>query len=145
MQILVIEDNVADFILTKEAFEECRNDIVLDHAINGKQALTYLSEERCANDNEKPDLILLDLNLPVMDGCSILAELKKNNDVKHIPVIILSSSEANEDIVKSYNLGANCYLVKPVGYANYCNLIKSLNIFWLGKAKLPGQSLPRSA
>ena len=137
--VLLVEDSPGDVRLTQEAFRDANQDIHLHVANDGVEAMAFLLREGAHADAPRPDLILLDLNLPKMDGREVLAHIKANEGLKMIPTVILTTSEAEVDIVKSYRLSANCYLTKPVQLDAFENLVKSINDFWLTKAKLPPQ------
>lgn len=129
-EVLLIEDNKGDVILTRRAFKEARilNNVMV--AGTGEEALAILNKEENYANNSLPDLILLDLNLPKMDGKEVLQIIKSDPRTKHIPVIILSSSRAEGDVAKSYNLHANGYIVKPVSLHNFNEIIQKLEQFW---------------
>ena len=137
IQVLLVEDSPGDIRLTKEAFREANMSIQLYVATDGVEAMTFLRQEPPYVDAPRPDLILLDLNLPKMDGREVLAHIKADESLKTIPTVILTTSEAEADIVKSYQLQANTYLTKPVQLDAFQSLVKSINDFWLIKAKLP--------
>ena len=137
IQVLLVEDNPGDVRLTHEAFLEANTAIELHVASDGIEALAFLTRSGVHADSPRPDLILLDLNLPRMDGRQVLAHIKGDDDLKTIPTVILTTSEADSDIVMSYTLRANCYLSKPVQLDAFEGLVKSINDFWLTKAKLP--------
>jgi len=139
IQVLLVEDSPGDVRLTKEAFRDANGSIVMHVASDGVEAMAFLRREGTHKDAPRPDLILLDLNLPKMDGREVLAHIKENESLKTIPTVILTTSEAEADIVKSYQLQANCYLSKPVQLDAFEALVKSINDFWLTKAKLPQQ------
>ena len=137
-EVLLVEDSPGDVRLTQEAFREINADIRLHVATDGVEAMSFLSQEGAHAKAPRPDLILLDLNLPRMDGREVLAHIKKDDGpLKTIPTVILTTSQAEADIVKSYELQANCYLSKPVGLGEFETLVKSINDFWLTMAKLP--------
>jgi chemotaxis family two-component system response regulator Rcp1 len=138
-EVLLVEDNPGDVRLTREAFSETSGTIRLHVVSNGVEALAFLRQEGPHAGAPRPDLILLDLNLPKMDGREVLVQIKRDERLKTIPAIILTTSEAETDIVKSYQLGANCYLSKPVQLEDFESLVKSINDFWLTRAKLPQQ------
>ena len=125
--------------LTQEAFRDADMDIHLHVATDGVEAMAFLRHEGTHLHAPRPDFILLDLNLPKMDGREVLAHIKAADDLKTIPTIILTTSEAEADIVKSYQLQANCYLCKPVQFDAFESVVKSINDFWLTRAKLPPQ------
>jgi two-component system, chemotaxis family, response regulator Rcp1 len=139
IEVLLVEDSPGDVRLTQEAFRDANNTIHLHVAIDGVEAMAFLKREGTHIHVPRPDLILLDLNLPKMDGREVLAHIKEDPSLKMIPTVILTTSEAEADIVKSYELQANCYLNKPVQLEEFENLVKSINDFWLTKVKLPQQ------
>jgi len=139
--VLLVEDSPGDVRLTKEAFRDADPEIDLRVVVDGVEAMTYLKREGVHVDAPRPDFILLDLNLPKMDGREVLAHIKEDDDLKTIPTVILTTSDAEADIVTSYKLQANCYLSKPVQLEEFESLVKSINDFWLTKVKLPQQAL----
>ena len=139
MQVLLVEDNPGDVRLTQEAFRDANSSVHLHVASDGVQAMAFLRHEGADAHAPRPDLILLDLNLPKMDGRAVLADIKKDDNLKTIPTVILTTSESEEDILQSYQLQANCYLSKPVQLDEFEAVVKSINDFWLTKAKLPRQ------
>ena len=139
IDVLLVEDSPGDVRLTKEAFREANRAIHLHVASDGVEAMAFLKREGTNANAPRPDLILLDLNLPRMDGREVLAEIKGDPSLKTIPTIILTTSDSEADIVKSYQLQANCYLSKPVELNAFENLVKSINDFWLTTARLPQQ------
>jgi two-component system, chemotaxis family, response regulator Rcp1 len=141
LQVLLVEDSPGDVRLTQEAFRDSVLDIRLHVAIDGFEAMDFLSREGAHADAPRPDLILLDLNLPKMDGREVLARIKQHEGLKTIPTVILTTSEAEKDIVTSYQLQANCYLSKPVALDAFENLVKSISDFWFTKVKLPHRGL----
>jgi len=138
-QVLLVEDSPGDVRLTQEAFRDANMSVHLHVATDGVEAMAFLRKEGAHVDARRPDLILLDLNLPKMDGREVLANIKKDESLKAIPTVILTTSAAEGDIVKSYQLQANCFLSKPVQLDAFQGLVKSINDFWLTKAKLPRQ------
>ena len=138
-QVLQVEDSPGDVRLTQEAFHDANMSIKLHVASDGVEAMAFLRKEGAHVDAPRPDLILLDLNLPKMDGREVLAHIKRDESLKTIPIVILTTSGAEADIVKSYQLQANCYLSKPVRLDAFQSLVKSINDFWLTKVKLPRQ------
>jgi two-component system, chemotaxis family, response regulator Rcp1 len=137
IDILLVEDNPGDIRLTLEAFKEgkCTNHI---HVVkDGEEAMQFLRKQDRHADSPRPDLILLDLNLPKRDGRSILQEIKTDPDLKRIPVVILTTSKAEEDILRTYNLHANCYITKPVDIEEFITITRSIENFWLSIVKLP--------
>ena len=137
IQVLLVEDNPGDVRLTQEAFRDANSSVHLHVASDGVQAMAFLRQEGA--DATRPDLILLDLNLPKMDGRAVLADIKKDDSLKTIPTVILTTSESEADILQSYQLQANCYLSKPVRLDAFEAVVKSINDFWLTRAKLPRQ------
>jgi two-component system, chemotaxis family, response regulator Rcp1 len=139
IEVLLVEDSPGDVRLTQEAFRDANSSIHLSVAADGVEAMAFLTRSGIHANSPRPDLILLDLNLPKMDGREVLAHIKEDNNLKTIPTVILTTSDAESDIVKSYQLQANCYLTKPVQLDAFEALVKSINDFWLTKAKLPQQ------
>ena len=137
IHVLLVEDNPGDVRLTQEAFREATIAIELHVATDGVEAMEFLRREGDHGAAPRPDLVLLDLNLPRMDGREVLALIKSDEGLKSIPTVILTTSESEADIVKSYNLQANCYLRKPVHLEVFESLVKSIIDFWLSRAKLP--------
>src|ERR1700674_5899009 len=137
IKVLLVEDSPGDVRLTQETFRDANKSIHLHVASDGVEAMAFLRQEWPYVRAPRPDLILLDLNLPKMDGREVLAHIKEDDSLKAIPTVILTTSEAEEDIVKSYQLQANCYLSKPLQLDAFESLVKSINDFWLTKAKLP--------
>jgi chemotaxis family two-component system response regulator Rcp1 len=140
IDVLLVEDSPGDVRLTQEAFREANTFIRLHVATDGVEAMAFLRHEGAHDRAPRPDLILLDLNLPKMDGREVLAHIKADPVLKTIPTIILTTSESQLDVVQSYRLQANCYLSKPVQFDAFESLVKSINDFWLTKAKLPRRS-----
>jgi two-component system, chemotaxis family, response regulator Rcp1 len=139
LDVLLIEDSPGDVRLTQEAFRDADMSVRLHVASDGVEAMAFLRHEGAYAGSPRPDLALLDLNMPRMDGREVLARIKGDDSLKTIPTVILTTSEAEEDIAKSYQLHANCYFSKPVEFAAFEDLVKSINKFWLATAKLPGQ------
>ena len=139
VDVLLVEDSPGDVRLTQEALREANRAIHLHVAVDGIEAMRFLRREGQHARAPRPDLILLDLNLPKMDGREVLEQIKTDYGLKTIPTIILTTSEAEADITKSYQLQANCFLSKPVQLEAFESLVKSINDFWLMKAKLPHQ------
>jgi two-component system, chemotaxis family, response regulator Rcp1 len=137
MSVLLVEDSPGDVRLTQEAFRDANRSIDMHVANDGVEAMAFLRREGAYVDAPRPDLILLDLNLPKMDGREVLAHIKQDDSLKSIPTVILTTSEAEADIVKSYELRANAYLSKPVQLSAFETLVASINDFWLTKVKLP--------
>lgn len=143
-EVLLVEDSPGDVRLTREAFREANRAIRLHVAVDGVEAMAFLRRQGSHAGAPRPDLILLDLNLPRMDGREVLALVKEDDDLRTIPTVILTTSDAEADIVNSYQLQANCYLSKPVQLEAFELLIKSINDFWLTRVKLPQQVHGRS-
>jgi chemotaxis family two-component system response regulator Rcp1 len=137
LEVLLVEDNPGDVRLTQEAFRGANPSVHLNVTSDGVEAMAFLRREGVHIHAPRPDLILLDLNLPRMDGREVLAHIKKDDGLKSIPTVILTTSEAQSDIAKSYQLQANCYLSKPVQLGEFESLVKSINDFWLTKVRLP--------
>ena len=137
LQVLLVEDSPGDLRLTREAFQDV-NPLIHLHMVNdGVEAMAFLTHEGEYANAPRPDLILLDLNLPKMDGREVLAHIKEHASLRTIPTVILTSSEAEADVIKSYQLQANCYLSKPMHFEAFHTLVKSINDFWLTRVKLP--------
>lgn len=139
IRILLVEDNPVDVIMTEEAFKQAGLGVSMTVLEDGVAALAFLRQEHPYEDAPTPDLILLDLNLPKKDGRQVLAEIKDNQVLKRIPVAILTSSRDEADIRNSYDLHANCYIVKPENLSRFVDAVKSLESFWFKLAELPGK------
>ena len=139
IEVLLVEDNPGDVRLTQEAFRGYSKPIRLHLAADGIEAMAFLRREGIHANAPRPDLILLDLNLPKMDGREVLALIKRDPSLKIIPTIILTTSDDEADVMISYQLQANCYLRKPAQWDAFDGLVRSINAFWLTKAKLPQQ------
>lgn len=137
VEILLVEDNPGDVRLAIEALKEGKVHVNMSVAGDGVEALEFLRRQGKYADAPRPDLILLDLNMPRKDGREVLAELKADDEFRRIPVVILTTSKAEEDIVKTYNLNANCYITKPVDLDQFIHVVKSIHDFWLTVVKLP--------
>ncbi len=137
VEVLLIEDNPGDIRLTKEAMKEAKIVNNLNVVEDGVEALDYLKKKGKYKDVNQPDLILLDLNLPKKNGREVLAELKQDVNLKQIPVVILTVSKAEEDIIKTYELHANCFITKPVDMDQFTKVVKSIDDFWFSIVKLP--------
>ena len=137
VEILLVEDNPADVRLTKEALKEGKVYNNLHWAKDGVEALEFLRRQGSHGKAPRPDIILLDLNLPKKDGREVLQDIKKDDKLKRIPVVILTTSKAEEDVLKSYNLHANCYVTKPVDLEQFIVVVKSIDMFWLTVVTLP--------
>ncbi len=139
IEVLLVEDSPGDVRLTQEAFRDANRSIHLHVVSDGVEAMEFLRKTGKHVDAPRPDLILLDLNLPKMDGREVLAHIKDDESLRLIPTVILTTSDSEADIAKSYQLQANCYLSKPVQLDAFESLVKSINDFWLVKVKLPPQ------
>ena len=139
IEILLVEDNPGDARLAQEAIREAQMRNNLSWVIDGVEALTFLRKEGKHREAPRPDLILLDLNLPRKDGREFLAEMKKDERLKRIPVVVLTTSEADEDISRAYRLKANCYITKPAQLHQLVNVIKGIEEFWFNAARLPSE------
>jgi CheY-like chemotaxis protein len=137
IDILLVEDNVADVRLTEEVLTESKIQNNLKVVNDGAEALRYLRKQGEFQDSRRPGLILLDLNLPVKDGREVLAEIKGDPNLKRIPVVVLTTSKAEEDIFKTYNLHANCYITKPVDLEQFVTVVRYIEDFWLAIVRLP--------
>jgi chemotaxis family two-component system response regulator Rcp1 len=137
IEILLVEDNPADIRLAREAFKDAKVHNVLYTVTDGVEAMAFLRRQGKYADVERPDLILLDLNLPKKDGREVLAEIKTDERLKLIPVVILTVSKDEEDILKTYNLHANCYITKPIDFEQFMKVVKGIEEFWLTIVKLP--------
>lgn len=137
IQILLVEDSPGDVRLTEEAFKEGRVQNTLHVARDGVEAMAFLRHQLPFEDSVRPDMVLLDLNLPRMDGREVLADMKMDPDLRRIPVFVLTTSEDEEDIRRSYDLHANCYITKPVDLDKFLSVVKSIEDFWLTVATLP--------
>ena len=139
IEVLLVEDSPGDVRLTREAFREANSSVRLHVANDGVEAMAFLKQEGEHVEAPRPDFILLDLNLPKMDGREVLALIKENDSLKTIPTVILTTSDAEADIVRSYQLQANAYLTKPVQLDAFESLVRSISDFWLTRVKLPQQ------
>ena len=137
VEILMVEDNPGDVRLTREALKESKVRNKMHVVGDGVEALAFLRHEGQYADAPHPDIILLDLNLPRKNGREVLAEIKEDPDLKRIPVVILTISQAEEDILKTYNLHANCYITKPVDLDQFIKVVKSIKDFWFSIVRLP--------
>jgi chemotaxis family two-component system response regulator Rcp1 len=140
IEILLVEDSPGDVRLTREAFKDAKVHINLHVASDGTDAMAFLKREGDYANVPRPDLILLDLNLPKKDGREVLEEIKQSPTLKSIPVVILTTSASDADILRSYKLHANCYITKPVGLDGFLEVVKSIDNFWLTVVKLPSEA-----
>jgi chemotaxis family two-component system response regulator Rcp1 len=137
IEILLVEDNPADVRLTVESLKEGKVCNILHVVEDGEEAISFLQKKGKYADKPRPDLIILDLNLPKKSGHEVLAEIKGDDKLRRIPVVVLSASKAEEDIHRSYGLHANCYITKPVDLDQFIHVIKTVNSFWFSVVKLP--------
>jgi CheY-like chemotaxis protein len=137
IEVLLVEDDPGDVLMTQEAFEEhkVRNNLAVVN--DGTEAIAYLRREGQYADVARPDLVLLDLNLPRRDGREVLAEIKSDPDLRQIPVVVLTTSQADEDIVRSYQLHANAYVTKPVDFDRFIAVVRQIDEFFVSVVKLP--------
>src|SRR3984885_11479980 len=140
LEVLLVEDSPGDVRLTREAFKDAKVHINLHVASDGNEAMAFLLRKEGYASVPRPDLILLDLNLPKKDGKEVLTEIKESPTLKSIPVVILTTSASEADILRSYRLHANCYITKPVGLNGFLEVIKSIDSFWLSVVKLPREA-----
>ncbi|MDY6932300.1 MAG: response regulator [Halobacteriota archaeon] len=138
IDVLLVEDNPGDIRLTEEAFKEGMMHINLHVVTDGIEATKFLKKEGEYADAPSPDLVLLDLNMPRKNGCEVLEDIKADEDLRRIPIVILTTSRAEEDIIKSYNLHANCFITKPVDMDQFVEVIKFIEGFWFSVVRLPG-------
>jgi CheY-like chemotaxis protein len=137
IQVLLVEDNPGDVELTRIALEDSKISVNLNVVEDGVEAMAFLRKEEKYAHVPHPDIVLLDLNLPRKDGREVLAEIKTDQHLKRIPVVVLTTSQAEEDILKAYNLSANCYIAKPVDFDQFVRIVKSIENFWFAIVKLP--------
>jgi CheY-like chemotaxis protein len=139
IQILLVEDDPGDVVITREAFAENKVRNELSVVSDGEAAMAFLRREEGYADAPRPDLILLDLNLPRKAGHEVLAEIKSDSDLQRIPVVVLTTSDAEEDILRSYDLHANAYVTKPVDFECFLNVVRQIDDFFVTVVKLPGR------
>lgn len=144
IDILLVEDNPADAFLMEEALRESSIMSRLHVVIDGDDALDFLFGRGVYRERARPDLILLDLNLPKKDGREVLAEIKNDPNLRSIPVVVVTTSKSEEDIFKSYNLHANCYITKPVRLSEFLDVVRKIEDFWFGTVSLPSRDKRRS-
>jgi len=137
IEVLLVEDDPGDVLMTQEAFEEHKVRNKLTVVTDGEEALAYLRREGVHADATRPDLILLDLNLPRIDGREVLATVKDDEELRRIPVVVLTTSEADEDILRSYELHANAYVTKPVDFDRFISVVRQIDQFFVSVVKLP--------
>lgn len=139
IEILLVEDSPSDVRLTLAALEQAKITNRVSHVEDGVEAMAYLRRQGTYADAPRPDLVLLDLNLPRKDGREVLEELKSEPDLATIPVVVLTTSKAEQDVLRSYELHANCYISKPVDFVSFLEVIQSIERFWLAVVTLPGR------
>ena len=137
VQVLLVEDNLGDAVLTREALQDGKLSVNLHHVMDGQQALDYLRKEKKYRDAVTPDIILLDLNMPGVDGREFLKIVKKEPEFAMIPVVVLTTSKADEDVLSSYSLQAACFVTKPVDFSQFQTIVEKLSDFWFTVVKLP--------
>ena len=137
IEILLVEDNPGDVRLTQEALRDSKLHNRLSVVEDGVEALAFLKREGHYNDSPRPDIILLDLNLPRKSGREVLEEIKQDDVLKRIPVVVLTTSEDERDVMASYNLHANCYITKPVDFSQFITIVRNIKEFWVTIVRLP--------
>ena len=137
VQMLLVEDNPGDIRLTQEAAKESTIPTNLSVVVDGEEAMAFLRREGKYAEVARPDFVLLDLNLPKKDGREVLSEMKADDQLRRIPVVVLTSSSAEQDILKTYDLHANCYITKPVDLDQFVDVVKAIQVFWLDHVQLP--------
>ncbi|BAY93542.1 response regulator [Tolypothrix sp. LEGE 11397] len=137
IEVLLVEDNPGDALLTRIALEDSKISVNLNVVEDGVEAMAFLRKQDKYADVPHPDIVLLDLNLPKKDGREVLAEIKGDAHLRRIPVVVLTTSQAEEDILKAYNLAANCYITKPVDFDQFVRIVRSIENFWFAVVKLP--------
>lgn len=137
IEVLLVEDNPGDALLTRIALEDSKISVHLNVVEDGVEAMAFLRKQGNYADAPHPDIVLLDLNLPRKDGREVLAEIKADQSFKRIPVVVLTTSQSEEDILKAYNLSANCFITKPVDFDQFVKIVQSIENFWFAIVKLP--------
>jgi two-component system response regulator len=137
IEILLVDDDPGDTLITTEALQHSKVTNNLHSVVNGEEALAFLRREGAYADAVRPDLVLLDLNLPRRSGRDVLAEVKADDDLRRIPVVVLTTSQAEEDIIRSYDLHANAYVTKPVDFDRFVDVVKSIDEFYFTIVRLP--------
>jgi two-component system, chemotaxis family, response regulator Rcp1 len=138
-RVLLVEDNPGDIRLTQEALKESTMEIMLDVVSDGEQALDFLMKRNKYADAIRPNVVLLDLNLPKKNGIEVLKEVKAHESLKKIPVIVLTTSDADHDIAKAYSFHANCYILKPVDFDDFSKVIRLIEMYWFNTVQLPNE------
>lgn len=141
VEVLLVEDNPGDIDLTRESLATSKLNIDLHSVVDGIEALAFLRRQGRYTEAPKPDLILLDLNLPKRDGREVLSDIKEDPNLQGIPVVVLTSSDAETDVVKTYGLGANCYVKKPVDLSQFQTIVRTIEDFWFTIVRLPSSSI----
>lgn len=141
IDILLVEDNLGDLRLLEEALEDSKLHLNLSVARDGQEALNFLQQEGKFATSPRPDLILLDWNLPKVKGEQVLSVIKNTDNLKHIPVVVLTSSQAQEDVLRSYNLHANCFISKPIDFDKFSTIVDAIGGFWFSIVRLPPKAL----
>jgi two-component system, chemotaxis family, response regulator Rcp1 len=136
-QLLVVDDNPADIVLAREALSRSPYPCQVHSVMDGEEAIAFLRREGAYVEANRPDLVILDLNLPRKDGPTVLAEIKGDPDLRHLPVVVFTTSRWSGDIARSYAAGANCYVSKPLNLKDYCSAVQGIERFWFGFANLP--------
>ncbi len=137
IHVLLVEDDPGDVMLTRKGLEDVKIALQLDIVNNGVEAMAYLRQEAPYTEAIRPDLVLLDLNMPKKDGCAVLQDLQEDKALRSIPVVVLTTSDNDSDVARAYDLGANCYITKPVGLDEFVRAISSIEEFWFTVVKLP--------
>ena len=137
IEILLVEDNEGEYILTREALKDCKVMNNVHHVVDGVEAMAFLRNEGIYKKAIRPDLIFLDLNMPRKDGREVLAEIKEDESLKRIPVVVLTVSDDEQDILNTYNLHVNCFITKPIDFDQFLKVVHSIEDFWLTIVKLP--------
>ena len=140
VHILLVEDNPGDVELTKQGLREGKVKVHLDVATDGAQAMAFLRRKGAYGDADRPDIILLDLNLPGKDGREVLAEIRDDPELETIPIAVLTTSDADEDILQAYKLKANCYITKPVDFDQFVKIVHQIKAFWFTIVNLPPEN-----
>jgi len=137
INILLVEDNIADIRFTEEAFKEAKLNVDLHSVVDGEEAVNFLYKRNKYKDHPRPDLIILDLNIPKMSGHEVLCYIKDDQTMRSIPVVVLTSSKSKKDIIESYNLQANCFIKKPLDMDGFIDVVKHIEKFWIDVVSLP--------
>jgi len=138
-RVLLVEDDNDDVVLTREGFREARVEVELVHVENGRECMAYLRREGRFHDAAPPDLVLLDLNMPIMDGRQVLSEVMQDDQLRHLPMIVLSTSAAAEDIDTAYRLHCNSFLIKPTDFDRFVVVLRTISDYWFDMVELPAR------